>query len=452
MSAIKLKNLSGINKSTYLGEELKVRNYLFDGIDVNTRSESLLTPLHIAAQKNHKEICNLLIDNGADLYAVDSHGNNALHIAAKSGRSEIVKLLLSRGMDVDVINRTGKTPLYFSVKYNHIESTDVLFSNGANITTDDDYKTSPLSILLGSYHFDLLRYFLNHFNNKVDRKIIEEKEYGVLKKLIAHEDKLISHRNLRRIKKENREWKPSKNVRKREYDIYEFIRNEDHKNINQLVELGLDFNLMLNRAGQNHMNSEQHGITGTGFSRTYYYPEDIGVTPLQYSLLNPYSSIPEQLIRNGADVNALDYNGNSPLHFVLMYGSKGSVKHDQIYDLTEIMKRFYPNLHRYLNRHELPSRLKNVELLIQFGANVNVQNYSGSTPLEYAILSNQIDVCKLLIKHGANIDAFKKYYSSGDCDIRNQKILNLKNNYRESVLNWCKSEGMEEMFELLSKI
>lgn len=42
--------------------------------------------------------------------------------------------------------------------------------------------------------------------------------------------------------------------------------------------------------------------------------------------------------------------------------------------------------------------------LIQNGADVNMQNVEGSTPLKFAIVTQQVESIKILLKHGADIN------------------------------------------------
>jgi len=68
----------------------------------------------------------------------------------------------------------------------------------------------------------------------------------------------------------------------------------------------------------------------------------------------------------GADVNAKDEYGNTPLHFAAWHG------------------------HREV-----------IEVLIDKGANVNSKAGNGLTPLELAVVAAQKDIPALLRKHGA---------------------------------------------------
>jgi hypothetical protein len=74
------------------------------------------TPLHAAAAKGYVEVLQWLLAQGADLNAVDIHGNTALHDAAATSKSatgnlEAVKCLVEAGAD--------DTVLYCTVLYSH---------------------------------------------------------------------------------------------------------------------------------------------------------------------------------------------------------------------------------------------------------------------------------------------------------------------------------------------
>ena len=73
----------------------------------------------------------------------------------------------------------------------------------------------------------------------------------------------------------------------------------------------------------------------------------------------------EPLIAKGADVNAKDKDGGTPLHYAAKYGRK-----------------------------------ETVELLIAKGADLNAKDDDGKTPLDRAILRNDGKTIDLLRKHG----------------------------------------------------
>eukprot|EP00551_Chaetoceros_affinis_P012843 CAMPEP_0203671124 /NCGR_PEP_ID=MMETSP0090-20130426/7007_1 /ASSEMBLY_ACC=CAM_ASM_001088 /TAXON_ID=426623 /ORGANISM="Chaetoceros affinis, Strain CCMP159" /LENGTH=549 /DNA_ID=CAMNT_0050536135 /DNA_START=289 /DNA_END=1935 /DNA_ORIENTATION=+ len=90
--------------------------------DDSTSTEST-TPLLAAACEGYYEVCELLLDRGADVNAVmKEKKKNALHLAAGMGHKDVVKLLCKRHANVSQLDREGNDPIVqveFIIK-NHI--------------------------------------------------------------------------------------------------------------------------------------------------------------------------------------------------------------------------------------------------------------------------------------------------------------------------------------------
>ena len=54
------------------------------------------TPLHCACLASNYESVKILLDNNADIYAIDINNNTPLVYAVKNGNYEIVRLLMSK--------------------------------------------------------------------------------------------------------------------------------------------------------------------------------------------------------------------------------------------------------------------------------------------------------------------------------------------------------------------
>ncbi|KAK9504836.1 hypothetical protein O3M35_009016 [Rhynocoris fuscipes] len=82
-------------------------------LDINCKgtSKSNLgwTPLHLASYFGHRDVVEVLLDNGADINAVNDAGDTALHKAAFIGREDLVLLLVERNADVNIRNGEGRT-------------------------------------------------------------------------------------------------------------------------------------------------------------------------------------------------------------------------------------------------------------------------------------------------------------------------------------------------------
>jgi ankyrin repeat protein len=96
----------------YQNEDL-LRKIIEHGTDINSLNpETGTSALMLAAALGYHNICDILIDAGADINAADHAGNTPLHLAAQGYGEQIpvVKTLVQRGADVNVINEDGFTP------------------------------------------------------------------------------------------------------------------------------------------------------------------------------------------------------------------------------------------------------------------------------------------------------------------------------------------------------
>jgi cytohesin len=102
------------------GDVEAVKEFLAAAVDVNAKDGVGWTPLLYAAAYGHKEIAELLIENGADLNAKSENGWTPLHRAAEYGHKGIVELLIAKGADVNA--KAGKwdvTPLGLTIQSIH---------------------------------------------------------------------------------------------------------------------------------------------------------------------------------------------------------------------------------------------------------------------------------------------------------------------------------------------
>jgi cytohesin len=122
-----------------------VKQHLAAGTDVNAKGDVVgWTPLAWVAYEGHKEIVELLIENGADVNANDDIGGTPLYRAARKGHKEIAELLIAAGTDVNAKNSVGQTPLQFAAGYGHKEIVELLIDNGADLDVKDDDGRTPL--------------------------------------------------------------------------------------------------------------------------------------------------------------------------------------------------------------------------------------------------------------------------------------------------------------------
>jgi len=92
-----------IHDAAKTGDLAGVQAELDKGVDANEVDRSFfnLTPLHWAISKG---VAELLISEGADVNAITLEGSTPLHFAAWNGFTEIAELLIDNGADLNVIN------------------------------------------------------------------------------------------------------------------------------------------------------------------------------------------------------------------------------------------------------------------------------------------------------------------------------------------------------------
>jgi len=128
--------VSSIFVAAAIGDLAKVKAFLEEGADVNTKGPRGQTALHIAASEGHKQIVELLIENGADINAGDNLNRTAAEFAMDNNHSHIVELLISRDADV--------SPLHLAISMKDETKALSLIENGADVNKKTRYGTTPL--------------------------------------------------------------------------------------------------------------------------------------------------------------------------------------------------------------------------------------------------------------------------------------------------------------------
>jgi ankyrin repeat protein len=106
-----------------------------------------MTPLHAAAAStcSHYGALELLIANGADVNARTDSGVTPLHMAADSGLPYAVELLIANGADVNARDQIGRTPLQIASYFCRAYIAEVLIKNGADVNARDERGNTVLS-------------------------------------------------------------------------------------------------------------------------------------------------------------------------------------------------------------------------------------------------------------------------------------------------------------------
>lgn len=118
---------------------LAAKKYIKEGADLNERTEAGESVLAYALKSRvDRDMLELLIESGADLFYADDEGVSILDFAITYNNMYIIQLLLGKGKDInEVTRRSGFTPLMAAVCYGRYDIMKVLLEAGADVTLAD---------------------------------------------------------------------------------------------------------------------------------------------------------------------------------------------------------------------------------------------------------------------------------------------------------------------------
>ena len=423
-----------LHTAVEIGDLSKVAK-LLSGPKVNINAKrdiDIASPLHIAAEKDLVEIARILIEKGAKLNSTNMHGNTPLHEAIKKGHIETAKLLLDKGADVNAKGEWGKyVPLYESIKQGELEIAKLLIRKGADVNPKfqfDICNLVPLAIEKGSLEL---------------ARLLIEKGASVDNFYICTIRGGASVRGARGGEKELKY-----------IPILSWAIERGYVEIVKLlIERGIDINAKTNDEA----------------------------TPLDIAFDKDYTEIVKLLLEKGADANAKNKNGETLLHRAVGEGhlvvvklllEKGADIHAKdSSDSTPLHMRvgrrmresivFGAPLHA-VKEYKEEEYMEVVKLLLEKGANVNVQDIHGRTPLYWAAQNGYTEIVKLLLEKGADVNARDNdgntplHWAVGACDLEIVKLLlekganeNHQDNNSITPLHSAVKTGNIELIKLL---
>ena len=391
-------------------EKLCLRPNLRDNVDA--AGECGLIPLHMAAMRGNIIFCEVFLQHGSLLSRVDSGGKTALHRAARCGRTAAVKYFIERGLGPDVKDNDGRTPLHDAAYNGHVETATVLLRNGADCNVAELDGSTPL--LLSSYngHVDMTELLLQNgadvnqadleghtaLHDAADRNHLEvaevlldykgrldlrnERGRTALHAAAAHGNFTVCQEFVEKIgEMENAELV----LNARDEDGFSALHDAVITGRLDLVDLlaknGLDVNVM----------------------KGDHQP------PLHCAAANGHANIVCYLVQIGARTNEGDSNGDTALHWAAFKGQAQCVRALLQPCQTEEGNDTDPHCHNADGGTALHSAANHGDvttgqILLEFGASVDIQMDDGNASLHNAAYEGHHDFALMLLEHDASVD------------------------------------------------
>ncbi|HUG12784.1 MAG TPA: ankyrin repeat domain-containing protein [Opitutaceae bacterium] len=121
-----------------------VRKLLGEKLDPNALNVGKLSPLHRAAYPGHVDVVKSLVEGGADPDVRDGTGGSPMHIAARNGHENYVEAIVAAGADVNLADNRGVTALDRASLGGHLTTVKALLKFGANPNQADTHGWTAL--------------------------------------------------------------------------------------------------------------------------------------------------------------------------------------------------------------------------------------------------------------------------------------------------------------------
>lgn len=135
-------------------------------IDIHTFRHEGKTPLMIAVEAGRQAAAAYLIGRGADINDRAANGNTALILAAQKSSRAMIDMLLEKGAAVDLADNNGDTALLQAIRAGRDECVKALIDGRANVNAIDDSQNTALLVAVERQNLNVVRWILNS-----DRKI-----------------------------------------------------------------------------------------------------------------------------------------------------------------------------------------------------------------------------------------------------------------------------------------
>jgi ankyrin repeat protein len=343
----------------------KIKLLIENSPDLINTTVSNMTLLGQASKNGQLHVAKYLLENGAlvDAKVVTSkfgstsihNSMTPLHFAAESGNKAMVKFLLSHGANLEAKTTLGNTALLISVQKGYLGLSELLISSNANVNIQNSEGISPLFLAVGGRKDDV-------FEPESANKALVE----LLLKNKAD---------------------PNLKTQSGITCLFPAAKTQSLEIVDLLLKHGADVNATANNGANLLICAIQTGDTAIlqllirAGANTGAKLANQGTLMGQTALILAISK------KNLEVVNILLDAKTDPNEVIRIWQEPGIARIEQCTPLF-VACEYGSNL---------------VETLLSHGANPDLKNQQGQTPLEYAIQRNKPDSALVLIAHKSTL-------------------------------------------------
>jgi len=358
-----------------------VKRLLEEGAKPSKKGSIVLPPLAWAAHMGHFEIVKLLLENGADINGSEKKWRTTPLIEAiEWKRWDVAKYLIEKA-NIHLTDKEGKTALSHAAVQKNFEIVRLLVDKGADINHTDKEDMCILEEACGSY-----KLFAESKTNLEVIKFLVEHGAGTSNSAI---NMVLSKGEFEIAKYLLANGAPIKDKL-----LLSASNGKNFEMFRYLVDsLKLD---IITSKGNDDKENVLHGVC-QGFWG------DSSIGKINIPML-------EYMLKRGVNVNDTNSQGQTPICLLFSNGKKDNYTKAAI----ELLIKYGANVNISggdLNFSPLMSAasdnlFETAKLLIENGADVNYKDDENRTILHWAAWQHKNEkVIELLVKHGANINA-----------------------------------------------
>ena len=302
-----------------------------------------------------------------------------MHFAVNNGDVKEAKRQLTRGISLEYVTQ-GYTPLLLAIIKEQTEIALLLARGGADVNHAEQTKQARLPIHVAA----------KYGNVEIVKALVEN---GASVHSIDNDSMTALH----------------------------VACYEGHLDlVKYLIDAGAHLNCpdgrgrspLFNAIGYNHVDVVKYLISEGGIVNCV---DNIGWTPLIESVVCGYFDLVTVLLNNCANVHIPDRNGNTPLHHACSRLSSAqqmcliatnidyNMRH--LSTLTPVTQRAIRHIYSYV--YEI------VQVLIDFGAEVNAKNVDEETCLDIAVTTEKHQVINMIISAGGEFSYVEQWVPTG---------------------------------------